>query len=242
MTDISYGALQGMRVDPDGRITYDFDGHIHAQGLDLDAPLNPPTGENEVRWLRTDTQALLAFLAAFRQAGLSQFEARAAASVDSTGNNDVEARLIAADADAAEHNAEVHAGIFKDIAQVHAIAAGGGLTLTRIIVDETGSSDFPQLVGTQKVLIDPLPATAFAAFSVGSLLLPTFTPALFPPNPTFVRVSGAVASQANSNDSLLTWAYDVPSLNPLQIRVRLGNPSLSAIAAGTWAGEVTAGY
>lgn len=41
-----------INVAPDGTITYDFDGHIHAQGLDLDQGLGPvaPIG-SKVAWL-----------------------------------------------------------------------------------------------------------------------------------------------------------------------------------------------
>jgi hypothetical protein len=65
---VGYGSLQGMRVAADGTITYDFDGHVHATGFDLDVlhttppvyavgegPLNapppPPTPDGRVRWL-----------------------------------------------------------------------------------------------------------------------------------------------------------------------------------------------
>jgi hypothetical protein len=65
---VAYGSLQGMRVAADGAITYDFDGHVHARGFDLDvlhttppvyatgegplsAPPAPPTPDGRVRWL-----------------------------------------------------------------------------------------------------------------------------------------------------------------------------------------------
>jgi hypothetical protein len=54
-TDVRYGALQGMKVAADGAITYDFDGHIHAQGLDLDAyDLLEFADPHRIRWLNPD--------------------------------------------------------------------------------------------------------------------------------------------------------------------------------------------
>lgn len=61
MTDLGYGALQGMRVAPDGTITYDFDGRVHAAGLDLDAAQSDtPDDSQRVRWLSAIDGALIA--------------------------------------------------------------------------------------------------------------------------------------------------------------------------------------
>lgn len=66
-----YSALSGMTVDALGNVSYDFDGHVHAQGLDLDAgdQLVPPD-DDRVRWIRTSDRAVVADIAAFsRDAG-----------------------------------------------------------------------------------------------------------------------------------------------------------------------------
>jgi hypothetical protein len=44
----------GQRIDPAGRVTYDFDGHIHARGVDLDAGAFFATNDDKVRWLAAD--------------------------------------------------------------------------------------------------------------------------------------------------------------------------------------------
>jgi hypothetical protein len=45
----------GQRITPDGHVSYDFDGHVHAQGLDLDAGTsNDPPDDRKVRWLTTN--------------------------------------------------------------------------------------------------------------------------------------------------------------------------------------------
>jgi hypothetical protein len=44
----------GQRIGPTGRVTYEFDGHVHADGLDLDAGTNnTPPDDRRVRWLNT---------------------------------------------------------------------------------------------------------------------------------------------------------------------------------------------
>jgi hypothetical protein len=47
----SYSAHGGMTVAADGQIAYDFDGHIHSQGLDIDVARTGEHGpSNAVRW------------------------------------------------------------------------------------------------------------------------------------------------------------------------------------------------
>lgn len=48
-------------VNPDGTVGYDFDGHIHADGLDLDAgTIVTPPSENRVRWVEVAGGAVIA--------------------------------------------------------------------------------------------------------------------------------------------------------------------------------------
>jgi hypothetical protein len=53
---VAYSALQGMVIGLDGRVTYDFQGHVHAAGLDLNAG-DGSTVEPlaSVSWLRPST-------------------------------------------------------------------------------------------------------------------------------------------------------------------------------------------
>jgi hypothetical protein len=46
-----YAPDVGQQVAPDGTITYDFDAHLHARGIDLDA-VTGPGPDKQVRWLR----------------------------------------------------------------------------------------------------------------------------------------------------------------------------------------------
>lgn len=52
-----------IRVNADGTISYDFDGHIHAQGLDLDTAPAADFSKNQVRWTRTSDGAISGYLA-----------------------------------------------------------------------------------------------------------------------------------------------------------------------------------
>src|SRR4051812_34771973 len=59
-----------VRVAPDGTVTYDFAGHVHAQGLDLDAGTNAtPPDTDKLRWIRTSDGAVVAVDAGFLVAG-----------------------------------------------------------------------------------------------------------------------------------------------------------------------------
>lgn len=52
-------------VNPDGTVSYDFNGHIHADGLDIDAII-PPAGEDgQVRFLYGPTGEVVSLVTAF---------------------------------------------------------------------------------------------------------------------------------------------------------------------------------
>lgn len=58
----------GMVIDATGKVTYDFDGHIRARGLDLDAGDNAsPPADRKVRWIDANG-VVVADLAAYRTA------------------------------------------------------------------------------------------------------------------------------------------------------------------------------
>lgn len=55
-----------MTVNPDGSITFDFTGHVHAEGLDIDAGLiDDPPDEHRIRWLRASDGAAVADFQAY---------------------------------------------------------------------------------------------------------------------------------------------------------------------------------
>src|SRR5947209_231784 len=57
-------------VNPDGTIGANFTGHVHAQGLDLDAGTSStPPDTDRVRWVRTSDGAAVAYLAGYSTAG-----------------------------------------------------------------------------------------------------------------------------------------------------------------------------
>jgi hypothetical protein len=56
-----YSPDVGQTIAPDGTVTYDFNAHLHARGIDIDAGLSfDPPVDRRVRWLRATDGALVA--------------------------------------------------------------------------------------------------------------------------------------------------------------------------------------
>lgn len=120
----------GQHIDPDGRVTYDFDGHIHARGLDLDAGGDvTPTTEDRIRWLSTSGGGLVAQLFAYELAGKSHVELLA--DKDGAAIAALEANAVPTDA---AQTALTATAVATEAAQATIIAADG-------------SSSFAQLLG-----------------------------------------------------------------------------------------------
>lgn len=70
---VSFAPLSGMVIDATGHVTYNFQGHVHATGLDLDAatlvaPATPPSDE-KVRWLSLANGAVVGELGGYETPG-----------------------------------------------------------------------------------------------------------------------------------------------------------------------------
>ncbi len=60
-----------VKLNPDGTVSFDFDGHIHAQGLDLDeADTDTPDPINKVGWFEQPGNTERSFIAGYRNLGL----------------------------------------------------------------------------------------------------------------------------------------------------------------------------
>jgi hypothetical protein len=58
----------GQHIDDQGRVTYEFGGHVHAQGLDLDGgTTDTPPADRRVRWLRSSDGAAVAEIFGYQQ-------------------------------------------------------------------------------------------------------------------------------------------------------------------------------
>lgn len=72
----AYTPLTGLKVAADGSFTYDFDGHVHARGVDLDAatftPPATPAADEKVRWVSTTNGAVVAELGGYEVAASSR--------------------------------------------------------------------------------------------------------------------------------------------------------------------------
>jgi hypothetical protein len=65
----SVATITGLIVNPDGTVSYDFQGHVKATGLDLDAARGVPDVQHGVNWLSQADGALVAQAAAYTNVG-----------------------------------------------------------------------------------------------------------------------------------------------------------------------------
>jgi hypothetical protein len=123
----------GQRIDPAGRVTYDFDAHIHARGLDLDAGTGASApADRRVRWLRTNDGAMMASLYGTELGSLF------AESYAPTSGLQSARTQINANAGARRASIEANADATFGFANVAANAGSAGA----ILLTDTGASEF----------------------------------------------------------------------------------------------------
>jgi hypothetical protein len=145
----------GQHVDPQGHVTYDFDAHIHARGLDLDAGAsNTPPADRRVRWLRTSDGAALADVFGFDD-GLESGLFATATNVGNGSKALATVRAISgthqADLTVFTESAGNPAGAL-DTVSVGASSPAGAKGATIITGD--GRSNFVQLISLQALYAD----------------------------------------------------------------------------------------
>lgn len=133
-----------LTVDATGLIGADFTGHIHAEGLDLDAPVNsqvwPESGlDTTIRWLRTADGGLVA-----------QVGGSGAPGGPGVGYSTLEAVSVHPESGNLSRFALSANGFGATVvASIH-----GGINPSLQILDEDGLSGFVQLVTTARRAID----------------------------------------------------------------------------------------
>jgi hypothetical protein len=147
MTDVGYSPLSGMRVGIDGTITYDFDGHISARGLDLLA--SPPIGgahspgdpkaptDRRVGWANESDGATVAEIYSIIAAGIHQLDLLA------TGPNSSSVQIVAEGGGATTKLSLSTAGVLGALTQAAVQAAAE----SRVLIDNLGRSSFVQVDG-----------------------------------------------------------------------------------------------
>src|SRR6185312_11804596 len=131
----------GQRVDDQGHVTYDFTGHVHAAGLDLDAGADSaPPDDRRVRWL-TESGGVVAQVYGTRQGTHNLLVAKAG---DPANVNDA--------------NFEAQA------------ASTAGAALLDLIAGATGVSVRAAAAGKSATVIDNLGRSSFL-FSVGGVAI-----------------------------------------------------------------------
>lgn len=126
-----------MTVAADGSVLFDFAGHVHAQGLDLDAgTTTTPPDDDRIRWLRASDGALVADDTAYDAAGSRERTSRAVGDAVTAAR----ATLLAeGPGGEARLTALAQPG---GLLSVDAQAQGGGL---RTLIDSANASSFPTL-------------------------------------------------------------------------------------------------
>jgi len=133
-------------IGDDGSIGADFTGHVHAEGLDLDAGTSStPPDADRVRWLRTPTGAVVAELYGWRAAvGLGQMATLELRARDNAGTNADGAQAlleaVGTGSEAASVTASMRNGFGGSVIAAAVDALGN--TSQRKVVGSDGSSDF----------------------------------------------------------------------------------------------------
>jgi hypothetical protein len=115
-------------------VTYDFDAHLHARGIDLDAADSSSSpADRQARWLRTSDGAVIANLDAY-VLGAKRFSRHF---VHGTSSEAAEALLVATMDGASGRDCYVSAEV-GNLSFASVIAGSYG----RILLDENGKSDY----------------------------------------------------------------------------------------------------
>lgn len=144
-----------------GVVGADFTGHVHAQGLDLDAGTsNTPADQDRVRWLRTSDGAAVAYLFGTEVLGRDILQEAALAT---EASNTARAQLLAS-----SHSGTNQAGFTANAAadtggSSSASASAGADSVT--LIDSSGDSDLLQVA---KQLSELPNSTGTSSVSLGS--------------------------------------------------------------------------
>lgn len=130
----------GWVIQPDGSLLFDFDGHVHARGVDLDAgDTTSPPEDRRVRWLRTSDGAIVADINSYEAGGGRSLVMEVLSPTGTTP--------------AATMRTVSTTNGFQVGVQASQIAPAGGMVVAytdssqAVVVDEAQQSSFLQLVG-----------------------------------------------------------------------------------------------
>lgn len=156
----AYTPLTGLKIAADGSSSFDFDGHVHAQGLDLDASVNEtPPNDERVRWLNANGDPTGQIYTWQPAPGQPTLMVVGALPVDNA-----QARLLLS-----ADNLDVDAGI-------HANVGAGPNSADAVIITAHGESTFLQLFGSQRLVLDGPHQTGTVAVGAGATVFPALAP------------------------------------------------------------------
>jgi hypothetical protein len=208
-----YSPDVGQHVAPDGTVTYDFDAHLHAQGVDIDAGIDTALGASSVDWIKQADGSVVAFLNGFDNTGVGGYRTLQAASRTADGAHQADMRLRT---------------LAPNVAEVWADADAN----QRQIIDARGFSSFLQLKGLDRLVLDgPYVTSQFTLASTGATRLGPFT--LTTPTAGVTILLGSIAGTQAGVEYVFSWGWELVSSTSFYVDVQ----NRSAVTAiGTWSG------
>lgn len=205
----------GQHIAPDGTVTYEFEGHVHAEGLDLDAwtAAGAPPADRKVRWLRESDGAVIAELYGSHDQtdDASTLTLRAQRS---DGSDRAQLDLVSGDA--------------FNPPRVGTFILGG----TRTIIDGDGVSSFLQLgAGADHVALFGPFFVAVDCPAVGHSETDFALPAAVLAFPTRLPLGVLDQSAGGGFMDFVTWSY-VDDALPNTFRFLFNNRSVAGAAVG----------
>jgi hypothetical protein len=144
----AFSPSAGQVIDAKGKVTYEFDGHIHAEGIDFVAAEDAsPDPAEMIRWLRTLDGAAVADLTGFSDVGGRNSLTSKASSAAGVGFQQSELHVHAS-----PHGVRADTGVTIDVAPSDII----GEHFSRTVIDGEAASSFVQLgVAPSAVYMSP---------------------------------------------------------------------------------------
>lgn len=132
----TFEADAGQRIDAQGRVTYDFQGHVHAEGLDFDAS-NPGEPAATIQWLDQNGARVAHIVGWGGIPGGSGLQGV----VNEATASSAAASLIARSQGNLARQASIDLTAAPTFQRVRVAAGAGGI---RTLLDDLGQSDFVQ--------------------------------------------------------------------------------------------------
>lgn len=221
----------GVQVDAQGRVTYDFDGHVHARGLDLDAgtvfgvdDVFGVPGDNSIQWSQGAGGALVAkdFATVF-----DPYSYRYATLRPTAAAKGAELGLATVDPATGDFLASIALNRFTDASSPRDVISVGAGNASANLLDSNGRSSFPR-ADDERTRISGQRQVAIGGLAAGGYFEPLVD--LPVANPAFFTVFGGFIPRDYMEFMRWAWAAE----NASQFRFRFWNNSSFVIPGGSF--------